>query len=156
MKKNIVLFIALLGFIKVTFAQDIKPATAGTIYGENVTQTNATAINKINYSLGKANTAMVKTTGKVVDVCTKKGCWMKLDAGNGKTTMVKFKDYGFFVPADIVGKTVVMDGIAKQETTSVDDLKHFAEDAGKSKEEIAKIKNPKKEITYEAKGVLVL
>ena len=35
-------------------------------------------------------------------------------------------------------------------------LKHYAEDAGKSKEEIATIKEPKKEIVLQAKGILVL
>jgi hypothetical protein len=34
--------------------------------------------------------------------------------------------------------------------------KHYAEDAGKSKEEIEAIKEPKKEIVLQAKGILVL
>jgi uncharacterized protein (UPF0335 family) len=60
------------------------------------------------------------------------------------------------MPKDIVGKTVVLEGISKKEVTSVDELKHYAEDAKKSKEEIAKITEPKKEIKFEAKGVLVM
>jgi len=39
---------------------------------------------------------------------------------------------------------------------SVDMLKQYAEDAGKSNEEIAAIKEPKKEIVLQAKGILVL
>jgi hypothetical protein len=39
---------------------------------------------------------------------------------------------------------------------SVKQQKHYAEDAGKSKEEIEKIKEPKKETQFIAKGVLVL
>jgi hypothetical protein len=34
-------------------------------------------------------------------------------------------------------------------------LKHFAEDQGKSKEEVEAIKAPKKEITFEATGVII-
>ncbi len=35
-------------------------------------------------------------------------------------------------------------------------LQHYAKDAGKSEEEIKKIKEPKKELQFVAKGVLVL
>jgi hypothetical protein len=37
----------------------------------------------------------------------------------------------------------------------VAELQHYAEDAGKSKEEIAKINSPKTELTFVADGVLV-
>ena len=46
--------------------------------------------------------------------------------------------------------------MAEEKETSVEQLKHYAEDANKTKEEIAAIKEPKKEIIVEAKGVLVL
>lgn len=81
---------------------------------------------------------------------------MKLERASGEPVMVKFKDYGFFMPQDIVGKTVVLEGVAKVNETSVERLKHFAEDAGKSKEEIAKITQPKKDIVIVADGVVVV
>ena len=97
-----------------------------------------------------------KVTGKVVEVCQEKGCWMKIEKPGGETLMVKFKDYGFFMPKDIVGKEVVLDGQAQVKETSVAQLQHYAKDAGKSKEEIEKIKKPKKEVQFVASGVLVL
>ena len=54
------------------------------------------------------------------------------------------------------GKTIVADGVATFKETSVAMLQHYAEDAGKSKEEIEAIKEPKREITLQAKGILVL
>ena len=42
-----------------------------------------------------------KITGKVTEVCQEKGCWMKIERENGEQLMVKFKDYGFFMPTDI-------------------------------------------------------
>ena len=69
---------------------------------------------------------------------------------------VKFKDYAFFMPKDIAGKKVVMIGNAFKETTSIEDLRHFAQDEGKSKEEIAKINKPKEEMKFMANGVLIL
>ena len=70
--------------------------------------------------------------------------------------MVRFTDYGYFVPQDLVGKTVVVEGKAKVKETSVDWQKHYAEDLGKSKEEIEKIKEPKRDISIVADGVLVV
>ncbi|MFM7903146.1 MAG: DUF4920 domain-containing protein, partial [Bacteroidota bacterium] len=93
--------------------------------------------------------------GKVSSVCQAKGCWMKLETGNGETIRVSFKDYGFFVPKDLAGSTVVMRGTASINVTSVEELRHYAEDAKKSKEEIEKITEPKRELVFEADGVII-
>ena len=92
--------------------------------------------------------------GEVESVCQAAGCWMKIKTAEG-TMRVTFKDYGFFVPKDLAGKKVIFEGTPAIKTTSVADLKHYAEDAGKSKEEIAKITEPKVELTFVADGVLV-
>jgi hypothetical protein len=97
-----------------------------------------------------------RVSGKVTEVCQEKGCWMRVDRGNGETLMVKFKDYGFFMPKDIVGKEVLLDGDAMMKQVPVKQQQHYAKDAGKSEEEIARIKEPKKELQFVAKGVLVL
>jgi hypothetical protein len=81
---------------------------------------------------------------------------MKVEKSNGEKLMVKFKDYGFFMPENIVGKEVVLDGEATMKEVSVKQQRHYATDAGKSKDEIEKIKEPKKELQFVAKGVLVL
>ena len=69
---------------------------------------------------------------------------------------VTFKDYAFFMPKDLTGKRVVVEGYAYVDETPVDVLRHYAEDAGKSKEEIEKITEPKREVAYEASGVVIL
>lgn len=96
-----------------------------------------------------------KMISKVKDVCQAKGCWMTLDMGNGEEVMVKFKDYGFFVPKDISGKDVIINGKAYIAEMSVDEQRHYAEDDGKTKEDIEKITEPKKTYLFEADGVLV-
>ena len=96
-----------------------------------------------------------KVEGTVESVCKVKGCWMKVKTGDGQTMRVTFKDYGFFVPKDIVGKTVVVQGTAETTVTPVDELRHYAEDAGKSKEDIAKITEPEKALSFVADGVIV-
>ena len=158
MKKLIKITFALMFAVVVAKAQDSKitPAAKGVFYGEKITAKGAIPVTKLESKMGEAQTLETKISGKVLEVCTSKGCWLKLENANGETTRVTFKDYSFFMPKDIVGKTVVLEGISKKETTSVDELKHYAEDAKKSKEEIAKITEPKKEIKFEAKGVLVM
>lgn len=93
--------------------------------------------------------------GTIQECCQKKGCWMKVDMGNGESMRVSFKDYGFFVPMDAAGRTVVMKGIASFDTLDVDYLKHLAEDAKKSQEEIDAITKPELALTFEASGVLI-
>ena len=106
-------------------------------------------------SMAISDTVNVKLTAKVINVCQAKGCWMTLDLGNGDDMMVKFKDYGFFVPTDISGKDVIVNGKAYIAEVSVDEQKHYAEDAGKPKEEVSKITAPKRTYLFEADGVLL-
>ncbi len=97
----------------------------------------------------------VQVTGEVESVCQVSGCWMKIKMADGQTMRVTFKDYGFFVPKDLTGTKVVFKGEPKIATTSVAALRHYAEDAGKSKAEIESINEPKTELTFVADGVLI-
>jgi hypothetical protein len=113
------------------------------------------SVNDLEKKIGDAKyEGQVK--GKVVEVCKAMGCWAKLERADGSTVMIKVKDHEFAMPLDIVGKTVVAEGTAEIKETSVSMLKHYAEDAGKSKDEIAKIKEPKKEVLINVKGVKVV
>jgi len=136
-------------------AQDPKSAAKGVTYGDGTTAEGSIAVSDLE-SKAKDNKYEGKVKGKVTEVCQEKGCWMKLDKGNGETVMVKFKDYGFFMPKDIVGKEVVLEGEAVVKEVSVKQQQHYAKDAGKSEEEIKKITKAKKELQFIAKGVLVL
>jgi len=100
------------------------------------------------------DTTNVKFSAKVNKVCQKKGCWMRLDMGEMES-FVKFKDYGFFMPKDIAGQEVIVQGKAFVEETSVEDLKHFAEDGGKTQEEIDAITEPELSYSFISEGVLL-
>ncbi|GAB3509202.1 hypothetical protein GCM10027341_45910 [Spirosoma knui] len=124
-------------------------------HGKKISETNAIPATQLTAKMGDKEKMSAKVEGTVESVCKVKGCWMKVKTGDGQTMRVMFKDYAFFVPKDIVGKTVVVEGIAETTTTPVDELRHYAEDAGKSKEEIAKITEPEKALTFMADGVIV-
>jgi hypothetical protein len=89
-------------------------------------------------------------------VCMKAGCWVNIDKGNGETFMVRFKDH-FTIPIDTkIGTEAYMHGTAYWDEVSVEMLKHFAEDAGKSEEEIAKITEPQHVMSFEADGIVLV
>lgn len=132
------------------------PAAKGVTYGEAPTNKDAVTVDKMEQQVVADGSFNGKVTVKVTEVCQEKGCWMRVEKQNGETMLVRFKDYGFFMPKNIVGQTVVLEGEAKVKEVSVKQQQHYAEDAGKSKEEIEKIKTPKKETQFIAKGVLVL
>lgn len=131
-------------------------ATPGTIYGAKIDDTGTLEAQKLPNLLTMKDTIQVKVIAKVLDACASKGCWMTLKLDDKTTAMVKMKDYAFFVPQDIIGKTVVVDGVSYLKVTSVDDLKHYAEDAKKSKAEIDAITKPEKQIRVMANGILVV
>lgn len=130
-------------------------AAAQSFHGKQITEQGAIPATQLAGTLGEKTEAPAKVEGTVESVCKMKGCWMKVKTTDGQTMRVTFRDYGFFVPKDIAGKTVVFEGVAKQTTTPVSELRHYAEDAGKSKEEIAKITEPERAITFVADGVIV-
>lgn len=136
-------------------AQEPKSAEKGVTYGAGTTAAGSISVNELDQNL-KNNKYEGKVSGKVVEVCQEKGCWMKIEKANGEKVMVRFKDYGFFMPKNIVGKEVVLDGETVVKEVSVKQQQHYAKDAGKSEEEIKKITQPKKELQFVAKGVLVM
>ena len=135
-------------------------ATDENTFGAGVSrQENPTALADVVTQLETQDSVAVVMKAKVGEVCQVKGCWMNLVDTEAKTQeqlFVKFKDYAFFVPKDIVGREVLIEGVAYKEETSVDELRHYAEDAKKSPEEIAAITEPSVEKKFMATGVVLL
>lgn len=127
-------------------------------FGDEITDVDAISAEEMRTkfkNLKKGDTLNIKFTSTINEVCKKKGCWMKLDLGEEQESMVRFKEYGFFMPLNADNKEVVVNGKAFVTEISVDELQHYAKDAGKSEEEIAKITEPKYTYAFEADGVLM-
>lgn len=134
-------------------AGEAKP---GDFYGEKISTDGALSFSDVVRKVQGGNDfSNVKFTAKVTDVCPKKGCWLKLELPQGEEVMVKMKDYAFFLPVAAKGKQVVIEGEVFMKTSSVAELKHYAEDAKKSQAEIDAIKEPKKEVRVTAKGIVI-
>ena len=152
MKRLLLMAVLPLLTASLAFSQNAKTTTYGGKVGD---PSSAIDVKTIPGMVKEGDTLQLTVTGTINSVCQKKGCWMKMDMGNDKTMMVHFKDYAFFVPKDCSGKRLVMEGIAFMDVTPVAQLRHYAEDAGKSKEEIEKITEDEKELTFEASGVIL-
>jgi len=162
--KNYLLFFALsFGILSCNdVASTAKSDTAATAttnhFGEKISADDAIPYDAMLTSLNTQDSLETKVKGKVSGVCQAKGCWMTIvSKEEGQPEMfVQFKDYGFFMPLDLAGKEVVMAGKAYREETSVDELRHYAEDEGLSAEEIAQITEPVEELKFMAYGVVIV
>ena len=145
------IFMALSLMLLVSCSSNSQEVNKTGNFGDEITAEGAVSPAELAKSIeGKEEVESIKVRGEVTSVCKKKGCWMKMDLGDGTQMRVTFKDYGFFVPLDCDGKLAVIQGKAYMQETPVDELKHYAEDAGKTEEEIAAITEPKRELTFEA------
>lgn len=151
------------------FGQDSKmptdlpittPVHVGDIYGEGVSDkylSSAVTANDIEKMLTKTDKIEnVTVKGTVTEVCPNKGCWVTLETEGDRRFFVKMKDYGFFVSTDLKGKKIALHGNVENKVISVDEMKHYAEDAGKSEAEINAITEPGSEIRFMASGIKVI
>lgn len=102
------------------------------------------------------DSAEVKVMGTVSAVCQKKGCWVNMPLVEGMKDLHVSYNYEFLLPpGGIEGDDVVIEGQVKKVTYSVDHLRHLAEDAGKTQEEIEAITEPETKLSFLATGVTV-
>lgn len=124
-------------------------------FGDSITEDNAVNIGQLLALMEGKDSVNLKISGIATSSCQKKGCWMKMDMGNGQEMRVSFKDYGFFVPKNLNGEEAIIEGVAFVDTIDVPFLKHLAEDAGKTEEEIAAITEPEISVNFTANGVII-
>jgi hypothetical protein len=124
-------------------------------FGDTITPDGAIPASELKSKLGAAQSMNLKVEGVIESCCQKKGCWTEIVVNDSETVHVTFKDYGFFIPKDAAGKTIIMEGVAKYDTTNVEMLKHLASDAGEPQSEIDKITEPEYDLVFEASGVII-
>jgi hypothetical protein len=86
-------------------------------------------------------------------VCQNAGCWVQVSKPDEKPLMVRFKNHFTIPPKTPIGTESYIHGVAYWDTVSVKALRHFAEDAGKSLEEINKITQPEFKLNFEGDGI---
>ena len=161
MKKILALGVIASLFVNCEQKKEVAPEVAKVEYakfGDSISVDGALSTDEMMKKfadLKEGDTLEVKFKSEINEVCQKKGCWMTLDLADDKEAFVKFKDYGFFVPKNAQDKEVVVNGKAFVSVESVDVLKHYAKDAGKSQAAIDSIVEPKVTYSFMANGVLI-
>lgn len=131
-------------------------APAYKVYGDTITAEGALPMAEFTKAVEGKDSLDAKLKAEIITSCTRKGCWMDVKMADGTPMKVRFRDYGFFVPTSgLEGKQAILQGRATKEVTDVAMLKHYAEDAGKAPEEIAKITEPEISWSFLADGVLI-
>lgn len=120
-----------------------------TNHGEEITSEDAIGVEAFLSQVNEKE-ASYKVRATIDEVCQMKGCWMTLRNEHGMNVRVTFKDYGFFVPKDISGSEVIIEGLAQKEIIDEDLARHYAEDGGTTYDD-----SMRSTITFVAKGVLV-
>lgn len=131
-----------------SYASAGAPISEGNVFSE-------AEMSEVYSDLKPGDTLNTRFEGEVVSVCQMKGCWMRVDMPGEETVMVRFKDYGFFVPKDIAGKRVLVEGKAFVSEVGEDERRHMAEDAGEPDSLIAKITGSEMQKGFEASGVRI-
>ena len=124
-------------------------------YGEKISMDNTISYGDASKKAYANGSLKTKISGTIIETCAKKGCWMTLNTQKD-TVLVRFRDYGFFVPTNgAAGKEAIIQGDLFVDTVSVKHLRHYAKDAGKTQEEIDKITEPKLGLSFTADGVII-
>ena len=116
----------------------LTPSTAlAKTFGQGISLSDKTAISSIIDNPGAYVGKKVKVSGLVVDVCSRRGCWIYL-AGDREYEKIRIKvtDGEIVFPMEARGKEAVVEGVVESmELTKADVIarrKHHTEETGET------------------------
>lgn len=101
---------------------------------------------------GQDGAMPVVIEGELSKVCLTMGCWVEMKTA-GEPLLVMTRDHEFFVPRNAQGVRARAYGRAVAREQSVETLRHIAEDAGASADEIARITEPRTRMVFIADAI---
>lgn len=126
-----------------------------TEYGEyKVSDQGAITVAELVQKMEQSRAPLTTTIKAPISaVCQNAGCWIQVAKPDGKPMMIRFKNHFTIPVSTALGTDASIHGVAYWDTVSVKMLRHFAEDAGKSMEEINKIMQPEFKLNFEGDGI---
>ncbi|NCS87719.1 MAG: hypothetical protein AUK34_04895 [Ignavibacteria bacterium CG2_30_36_16] len=148
MRKLIFVLLAVFLIVGVSLAEGKK-------YGKGVTLKEKTKISDIFANPEEFTGKKVLVEGMIVDVCSKRGCWMEIASDKEfEKIKIKVEDGEIVFPLEEKGKTALVEGtIEKIEMTkeqAIERAKHHAEEVGQ-KFDPASVTGP--EVFYQIRGL---
>ena len=124
-------------------------------FGAPILDKETLSLTGITQNFDKYQDKTVTFDATVKKVCKSKGCWMTLQDGSTQVRTL-FKDYGFFVPKEILDQKVRVSGKMSRKKVSAATLRHYLKDEGAKLAEIKKIKTGQWTFEFVADGVEIL
>lgn len=121
----------------VTVAMLIPSSALGKTFGQGLSLSEETAISSIIDNPATYVGRQVKVSGLVIDVCSRRGCWIYL-AGDRAYEKIRIKvtDGEIVFPMEARGKTAVVEGIVESMELTREEViarrKHHAEETGEA------------------------
>jgi Domain of unknown function (DUF4920) len=122
-------------------------------YGEKITTAKTSDVREGLKLFQEKGIAENTLKGKISKVCQTEGCWFMFALDSGEL-FVDF-DHKFEIPKDVAGRTATAQGHFYRDTTTVEQLKEYAKDDGKSAKEIEAITEPEIRTVFLATGVSI-
>ncbi len=144
-----VLVLLLLGLL-VPHALAAEARSEGRRFGAELTLASPTPLGEILAAPERFSQTRVLVSGRLTDLCMKKGCWTVLADGDA-FVRVRFQDYGFFLPQDALGAQALVEGVATVRTLSEREAKHLAEESRDGDPDA--IEGPQRSVEFIASGV---
>lgn len=124
-------------------------------YGNQFELGKAIPVTSLAAQLEGKDTIETTISGIIDQTCPNAGCWLNLKS-EGENTQKITTDHVFFVPLEgCEGLKAEAKGKAFYNEISVEQQKHYALEEGKSQEEVDKITETKKILTFVATGVMI-
>jgi hypothetical protein len=120
---RIFLVVPLLSGLLLVSCQKAEDTVNAQKFGGEVTLDESVSLAAIYASPEQYQDKEIRVEGTIKQVCQHKGCWIKLADGD-KELIVRFKDYGFFLPKDAATSKVIIQGVF-----SMSPDKHVEEEA---------------------------
>ncbi len=129
-----------------------KQLADGMLYGEDIDATvTVLKISDIYENLDSYQNKLVVVEGNVTEVCQNMGCWTMISDGTNEIRAMTL--HKFFLPKDMKNVKAVVQGEFEVKEITEEQAKHFAEESGKSSDNI---KGPQKLYRIKAAGIKIL
>lgn len=156
MKKIQLLLAVIFSVLVYSCSEHANHQSVEKVYGAKIDTSHSICLSEIPQYLDANPGKELIIKGRVAEVCKSEGCWLSLINSSGENVIVRTLKHNYTVPMDIEGREVYVRGEAFTDTTIVEVLKHYAEEAGQSEKEIEAIRQPSINYVVEARGIVLL
>jgi hypothetical protein len=128
-------------------------------YGKPLTVKETTKVSEIIAHPEKYDGKKVRVEGSVVDVCSKRGCWIKLASDREfESILFKVEDGVIVFPMEAKGKTAIAEGVVSVKNATVEQQieqgKKQAEESGTTFDP-STVKGPKTTVRIMGDGAVI-